>query len=558
MPSASAYYLYSAENGTDALGNRTLFAMDFSDEPLGEFEIGHKENYGIVNRSVDVINVGGDRGKCLRLNVTGVSTGGTYVGGWHTGHELTTGIVYLDYKLNLQAYGGGSDGYIGFGVGDGRTYYTGTMISFAKFASYNVYLQDYNGQAIYYKDDSLKAQWVDVHTIIDLDNDVSTLQINGVTVATGTTTVQTLTHFFVQIYSLADDRFYRQLLIDDIHLYTQDHVVSLSGDLDDPRTSLSFTFDDVPDSVYDNVFPKMRAANMAASIAVVPTWVGVANRTTWEELEEMYQSGWELMGHSYTHADHALMTPEQLAYEMDMTIAAILDNTSVDTVHGYIFPWNSYSNLALSMGWERFDYLGAPGYDLNRIWLTSIGTEQMDNYKLTSLILCSKYSYGGHLELYTHHVYNGATGSNIDLSAWNYLIDRLIAYDAKVITNHDAIMTRNANAATVTGNATAFAISYPSDVGNFRDGRVYATVVGNYTGETYVAVKDGQIIQRGAPIGDQWTILVDAGEYQVLTEKAYRDQQVDRAISPLYTVIPVVIVLAVLGGLLTMLGRLKF
>ncbi len=51
---------------------------------------------------------------------------------------------------------------------------------------------------------------------------------------------------------------------------------------------------------------------------------------------------------------------------------------------------------------------------------------------------------------------------------------------------------------------------------------------------------------------------VEAGEYQVMTMSAYRADQIDRAISPLYAVIPVVIVLGVVGSLITMLGRLKF
>ena len=62
----------------------------------------------------------------------------------------------------------------------------------------------------------------------------------------------------------------------------------------------------------------------------------------------------------------------------------------------------------------------------------------------------------------------------------------------------------------------------------------------------FEAVDDGIIIE------------VEAGEYQVMTMSAYRADQIDRAISPLYAIIPVVVVLAVMGGLFTMLGRLKF
>lgn len=51
---------------------------------------------------------------------------------------------------------------------------------------------------------------------------------------------------------------------------------------------------------------------------------------------------------------------------------------------------------------------------------------------------------------------------------------------------------------------------------------------------------------------------VEAGEYQVMTMSAYRQDQIDRAFEPLYAVIPVVIVLAVIGGLFAMIGRVRY
>jgi hypothetical protein len=62
----------------------------------------------------------------------------------------------------------------------------------------------------------------------------------------------------------------------------------------------------------------------------------------------------------------------------------------------------------------------------------------------------------------------------------------------------------------------------------------------------FEAVDDGIIIE------------VEAGEYQIYSMSGLRQEQVDRAMSPLYAIILVVIVLAVLGGLFTMVGRLKF
>lgn len=51
---------------------------------------------------------------------------------------------------------------------------------------------------------------------------------------------------------------------------------------------------------------------------------------------------------------------------------------------------------------------------------------------------------------------------------------------------------------------------------------------------------------------------VEAGEYQVMTMSAYRQDQVDRAMSPLYAAIPLVLVLGVIGGLFAMIGRVRY
>jgi hypothetical protein len=50
---------------------------------------------------------------------------------------------------------------------------------------------------------------------------------------------------------------------------------------------------------------------------------------------------------------------------------------------------------------------------------------------------------------------------------------------------------------------------------------------------------------------------VEAGEYQVMSMSAYRQEQIDAAMSPLYAIIPVVLVLGVLGAVITMVGRIK-
>jgi hypothetical protein len=99
------------------------------------------------------------------------------------------------------------------------------------------------------------------------------------------------------------------------------------------------------------------------------------------------------------------------------------------------------------------------------------------------------------------------------------------------------------------------------------DGKSMSFTLDNIGGRSrlFVAAPFAEIVVDGdgnevpfEAVDDGIIIEVEAGEYQIFTQSAYRQDQVDRAMSPLYTAIPVVVMLAVLGGLITMVGRLKF
>lgn len=96
------------------------------------------------------------------------------------------------------------------------------------------------------------------------------------------------------------------------------------------------------------------------------------------------------------------------------------------------------------------------------------------------------------------------------------------------------------------------------------DGKSMSFTVDNIGGKSRVFVAapwtekvldgDGNEVPFEA-VDDGIIIEVEAGEYQIYSMSGLRQEQV---MSPLYAIIPVVVVLAVLGGLFTMLGRLKF
>ena len=143
-----------------------------------------------------------------------------------------------------------------------------------------------------------------------------------------------------------------------------------------------------------------------------------------------------------------------------------------------------------------------------------------------------------------------------DLDHFVEFCARMADANARFVKLSDSISTRNARAASIVGDTSAFSISYPDDVGNFRNGRVYVTV-SDIANDTNVVIQDGKIIQTGTPTDGEWTIILDAGDYQVMTMSAYRSAQIDDAMSPLYAAIPVIVGLAVIGSLIMMVGRLR-
>ncbi len=105
-------------------------------------------------------------------------------------------------------------------------------------------------------------------------------------------------------------------------------------------------------------------------------------------------------------------------------------------------------------------------------------------------------------------------------------------------------------------------------VSPYNEGTDGFSMTARYTGPVAISVPASmdnravKVIDRTT--GDQTTARISDGvlqidmtaghEYEVMT----LSRQIDVAMSPLYAIIPVVVMLAVLGGLITMVGRLKF
>jgi len=69
-----------------------------------------------------------------------------------------------------------------------------------------------------------------------------------------------------------------------------------------PGKAVLLTFDDGLASLYDQVFPLLRAYRMRVVAYIAPAWIGRPGFLTWEQCREMHRSGLcDFQSHSYAH-----------------------------------------------------------------------------------------------------------------------------------------------------------------------------------------------------------------------------------------------------------------
>ncbi len=119
--------------------------------------------------------------------------------------------------------------------------------------------------------------------------------------------------------------------------------VSIANFKGNRKGALSFTFDDGLEEHYTVVFPEMEKRAIKGTFAIVGKNVGGSNKygpcVTWEQLNEMANSGHELSNHGWAHRTLTRLTPEEIATEVAQNDTAIFNNTGLRPLT-YVYPGN--------------------------------------------------------------------------------------------------------------------------------------------------------------------------------------------------------------------------
>lgn len=156
--------------------------------------------------------------------------------------------------------------------------------------------------------------------------------------------------FSRQMNKLYDNGF-RTISLREFLAYMRDEPVRL------PDKPLAITFDDGYGDNYRNALPVLRQVGFSASIFMVGINFDRKNRLSTTNIQAMLADGWEIGGHSMTHADLTAITGKKLTFEVADSRKKIaqMANASVDF---FAYPGGKYS-LATLEAVQNAGYEGA-------------------------------------------------------------------------------------------------------------------------------------------------------------------------------------------------------
>jgi hypothetical protein len=116
-------------------------------------------------------------------------------------------------------------------------------------------------------------------------------------------------------------------------------------------------FDDCRESAYTVAFPEMEKRGLVGSVAVIPEQIGEAGHLTMEQLSEMYQAGWEVIGHSLEDFNQTLTTESERRAEFERVKHWLIDHGFERGSRFWVWPMGRFDRDAVDLAAEYF-YMG--------------------------------------------------------------------------------------------------------------------------------------------------------------------------------------------------------
>lgn len=82
---------------------------------------------------------------------------------------------------------------------------------------------------------------------------------------------------------------------------------------------LTICFDDGYLSTYENAYPVLERYGFKGTVSAVPSLIGQPGYMTWEQLTFLYDQGWEIGSHTYTHPHLTALTRPEIEQELSLS-----------------------------------------------------------------------------------------------------------------------------------------------------------------------------------------------------------------------------------------------
>jgi len=125
-----------------------------------------------------------------------------------------------------------------------------------------------------------------------------------------------------------------------------------------PQRPIVLTFDDGSESVLSTALPIMQKYNFTGTVYLVNNYVGAANFLNIEDVQELYEAGWEIGSHSITHTDLTLHAVDQ---EKEIVESRLRLQRQLDLpVQTFAYPYGAYDVDSVYLA-RYAGYIGAMG-----------------------------------------------------------------------------------------------------------------------------------------------------------------------------------------------------
>lgn len=325
--------------------------------------------------------------------------------------------------------------------------------------------------------------------------------------------------------------------------------------IDGPATIL--TFDDGPGSTYTRAFPILSEYGIVGDVAVITNNVGVGGALSWEQLTELKDAGWGICSHSVSHPVMTSIPYEDACNEILLSKRYIEENITGYSVKRFVTPGSNW-NLTLDRYARSVGYVFTP-YSMNRLTLyqTAPSEPVLERY-----IEADPWAYGGLIEWHTHAVYDelGGYSEAYDLSATKLraFLNDTIATGA-YFTSTDAYLAHRQDMGQfvpvleISNDSSSLRMESNKNV----MANLYVGMIDADIDELIVVDGDLELVDYAVK-DDALLFMTEAGEaYEIMTEGAYRSLLMERSISPIFAIIPLVIIMSVIPLVMGLGRKLK-